>query len=271
MKALPRNRKLVLIGLLLVAGLLSIQLNWGTIAEAAVKSEPVADAGGDFQVTVTLDGTRSFHPLGKKLQFKWKLLEVPPGSSAKLHKKNSTRPSFTADTHGRYVIELTVHSGMKWSASDTLTVSTTYPEGALVPVNTRPYVSPKYQDYLQVYSIQVGGTTYTAPPYAPGTETSTVTGFQVLVLDRSTLLPATDLPYPYTYNTSFSGTSAGYSAMAAFLDQLVFSNNENLLFIISSLHSNEGLASDPIAIGTPACSTLRRFARIVSASVAMRC
>ena len=252
MKALPRCRTLVLIGLLVGTGLLMMQLDSGNIAEAGVGSEPVADAGDDLQVvvgsTVTLDGSRSFHPLGKKLKFKWKLLEVPPGSAAKLHKANSARPSFTADTHGRYTIELTVHSGMKWSTTDTLTVATEYPEGALVPVNTRPDVSPKYQDYLQSYSIQVGGTTYVAPPYAPGTETPTVTGFQVLVLDRSTLLPATDLPYPYTYNTSFSDTSAGYSAMIDCLNQLVSANNEDLLFIISSLHSNEGLISDPFAL-----------------------
>ena len=252
MRVLPRGRTPVLIGLLVATGLLTMQLDSGNVAEAGVRSEPVADAGDDLQVvvgkTVVLDGSRSFHPSGKQLKFKWALLEVPPGSSARLHKKNSVQPSFTADTHGRYVIELTVHSGMKWSSTDTLTVSTAYPEGALVPVDTRPYVNPKYQDYLQSYSIQVGGTTYVAPPYAPGTETSTVTGFQVLVLDRSTLLPATGLPYPYTYNTSFSGTSVGYSAMIDFLSELEYLERSDLVVIISNLYDNHGLISDGPAL-----------------------
>jgi len=190
MKTLPQGRTLVLIGLLLVAGLLPIQLDWGTIAEAAVKSEPVADAGDDLQVlvgeTVTLDGSRSYHLSGKKLKFKWKLIEVPPGSSAKLRKANSATPNFTADKPGRYIIELLVHRGMKWSARDILTVTTTYPdypENALVPVDTRPYKGTKNLP-LEDYSIQVGEITFWAPPYKPGTETSTATGFQVLVLDR---------------------------------------------------------------------------------------
>jgi hypothetical protein len=241
MRALPRNRTMVLIGLLLVAGLLPIQLNWGTIAEAAVKSEPVADAGDDFHVlvgrTVVLDGSRSFHPLGKKLKFKWKFLELPPGSSAKLHKANSATPSFTADKHGTYIIELLVHSGMKWSARDILTVTTTYPdypENALVPVNTRPYTGYKNLP-LEDYSIQVGEITFWAPPYQPGTETSTATGFQVLVLDRKSLQPAA-IPYPWSYNQSFSSTLVGYTDMMTFLIFLESLADNGLLVIISSLN-----------------------------------
>lgn len=234
-----QSRTLVSIGLFVTVCFFTVQLGLGPTAEAAPKSEPVAVVGPDFQVlvgeTVTANGSLSYDPSGKKLQFMWELIEVPPGSTAKLLKRNSPKPSFTADKHGRYIIELQVsNNGIKWSDMVRLTVTTAYPENALVPVDTR-LVSNFHSIYpTYSYSMDIGGTYYAAPPYKSGTGTSAATGFQVLVLDRATLLPAVSLPS--TYNQSFSGTAQGYSDMTTFLGSLT---DPSLLVIISSLYINE--------------------------------
>jgi hypothetical protein len=237
-------RALALIVPLLAVGFFGVQLDLAQNAEAAPKSEPVAViVGPNFQVsvgrTVTVDGSLSYGSSGKKLHYNWELVKAPPDSSAKITKKNSATPSFTPDKHGRYVIELTVHNGIKSSASVSLTLTTEYTGYDLVPVNTRVYQQRNIQNTPQGnYGIQVGTNTYWAPAYYTGTGTATATGFQVLVLDRSSLLPAQNLQSGYTSNQSFGGNAQGYSAMTTFLATLT---STGLLVFISSIDDNSAL------------------------------
>ena len=233
-----QNGRLVFIGLFVTVAFFAGNLGLGPRAEAAAKSEPVAViVGPDFQVsvgrTITVDGRLSYDPSGRKLHFNWELAEAPPDSSANITKKNSATPSFTPDKHGRYVIELTVHNGIKSSDSVSITLTTTYANYDLIPVDTRVQNTPQGD-----YGIQVGTNTYWPPAYYSGTGTATATGFQVLVLDRSSLLPAQTLQSGYTYNQSFGGNQQGYSAMTTFLETL---SDTGLLVIISSIDDNSAL------------------------------
>lgn len=238
MKISCQSRTLVLIVMFLTVGFLALQLGPGPRAEAAAKSEPVAViVGPDIQVsvgsTISVDGSLSYDPSGRKLHFNWEMVEAPPDSSARITKKNSATPSFTPDKHGTYAIQLTVHNGIKSSDTVSITVTTTYAAYDLVPVNTRVQNTPQ-----GVYGIQVGTNIYWPPAYYPGTGTATATGFQVLVLDRSSLLPPQTLQSGYTFNQSFGGSQQGYSAMTTFLATL---SGTGLLVIISSIDDNSAL------------------------------
>lgn len=90
---------------------------------------PVAVAGFDQPAqigdTVVLDGSGSFHPAGKIMEFTWQLTTIPSGSTAVLSDTTAIQPSFTVDLPGEYVAELVVNTGNKVSSPDTVTVSTT--------------------------------------------------------------------------------------------------------------------------------------------------
>ena len=91
-------------------------------------SIPVADAGPDQTVhppaTVSLDGSGSSDADGDRLTYAWVLVEIPAGSVAALSDPAAVAPTFTADTPGRYVAQLTVHDGITASVPDTVVIST---------------------------------------------------------------------------------------------------------------------------------------------------
>ncbi|CCN33374.1 exported hypothetical protein [Vibrio nigripulchritudo SO65] len=76
---------------------------------------PVAIAGINQQAKVgdlvTLDGTKSVDRDNDALSFQWTLVEKPENSTALLNTPNSTRPAFTADQAGNYLIDLVVNDG----------------------------------------------------------------------------------------------------------------------------------------------------------------
>jgi hypothetical protein len=89
---------------------------------------PVADAGPDqsvefYNTTVTLDGSQSHDENGDKLTYAWSLTSRPPGSSATLAGAATAAPSFVADLHGDYIVQLSVSDGFLNSPTDTVTVS----------------------------------------------------------------------------------------------------------------------------------------------------
>ncbi len=84
---------------------------------------PVANAGADQQVeagaTVTLDGTRSYDPLGRDLTYDWDLVSKPEASTVdSLTGSSTANPTFEADAGGVYVATLTVNNGFHDSAGD---------------------------------------------------------------------------------------------------------------------------------------------------------
>jgi beta propeller repeat protein len=89
---------------------------------------PVAEAGDDQSVlligsTVQLDGTQSYDDDGDDIAYAWTIITKPEGSQAVLSDAASPTPTFVADVHGDYVVELTVSDPWDPSSPDRMTVS----------------------------------------------------------------------------------------------------------------------------------------------------
>jgi hypothetical protein len=139
--------------------ILELVVNDGTVDSApdyirisTVNVAPIADAGEDQSVllgsTVTLDGTGSYDPEGKRLTFEWTLYRKPSGSTAVIPKSsmNSPRPSFVADKSGSYYVNLTVYDVNGLVGRDRVIIST---------INVRP-VARIVADFIE--PLRVGGT-----------------------------------------------------------------------------------------------------------------
>jgi len=89
---------------------------------------PVADAGDDQVIieigtVVQLDGSGSYDLDGDPLAYEWTIIQKPLDSTTELSNKYAVNPTFVADTHGDYVIELVVSDPYSSSESDSVTVS----------------------------------------------------------------------------------------------------------------------------------------------------
>ena len=91
-----------------------------SVLASVANSLPVAKAGATQNVvvgtSVTLDGTGSTDANGDLLTYKWSLLYKPTGSLASLASATSSKPTFTADTVGTFVVSLVVNDGKADSA-----------------------------------------------------------------------------------------------------------------------------------------------------------
>jgi len=70
-----------------------------------------------------LDGSGSIDDNHDKISFFWTYIEVPEGSSAELDLTDPVYPTFTADTAGRYQVQLTVDDGKEKSTAAAVTVT----------------------------------------------------------------------------------------------------------------------------------------------------
>lgn len=89
---------------------------------------PIADAGPDQAIiqigsTVQLDGTQSWDPEGDTITYNWSIVSKPEESTAELSDPTSHSPTFQADIHGDYTIELVVSDGSSFSTPDQIIVS----------------------------------------------------------------------------------------------------------------------------------------------------
>lgn len=89
---------------------------------------PVADAGEDQVIIiigtlVTLDGTQSWDDEGDTMDYLWSIVSKPIGSLTELDDPNSATPSFSADIHGDYVVQLIVNDPWDVSQPDTVKIS----------------------------------------------------------------------------------------------------------------------------------------------------
>jgi hypothetical protein len=91
-----------------------------SVLASVANSLPVAKAGATQNVvvgtSVTLDGTASTDANGDSLTYKWSLLYKPTGSLASLASATNSKPTFTADTVGTFVVSLVVNDGKADSA-----------------------------------------------------------------------------------------------------------------------------------------------------------
>ena len=117
-------------------------------------SAPVADAGPDQVVIqvgtqVYLDGSKSWDDNGDPITFFWSLKNKPTESTAILSNASSATPSFIADIHGEYVIQLIVSDS--WSSSDIDTVTISFE-------NIKPVaVAGNNQSMLQGSTVSLNG------------------------------------------------------------------------------------------------------------------
>jgi hypothetical protein len=88
-----------------------------TVTVSTLNSPPVADAGPDQVITVVgtvvhLNGSQSYDPDGQSITYQWSILSKPVGSKAALSGSSTSKPSFTADVHGDYTIQLVVKDSL---------------------------------------------------------------------------------------------------------------------------------------------------------------
>lgn len=89
-------------------------------------TKPIAEAGEDQSVLVVgsdvkLNGKQSRDPDDDPISYEWAMNSKPTGSKAALSNSLSEAPSFVADVHGTYIIQLVVRD--QWVASDPDTVT----------------------------------------------------------------------------------------------------------------------------------------------------
>jgi len=95
---------------------------------SSFNAPPVAEAGDDQSIltigtTVQLDGTQSYDDDGDPITYAWEIIAKPEGSLAALSDTTAPMPTFVADLHGDYIIELTVSDPWAPSSPDRVTVS----------------------------------------------------------------------------------------------------------------------------------------------------
>ena len=101
-----------------------------TVMISTLNVAPVADAGVDQTITVIgttmqLDGTQSYDPDGDDITYQWTFTSKPDGSNASIESANTATPTFEADVHGDYVVQLVVNDASMPSSYDTVTISFT--------------------------------------------------------------------------------------------------------------------------------------------------
>lgn len=104
-----------------------LQSNPAQVVITTGNAAPTANAGRDQTVSgglVTLDGSGSFDPNGDAIIFDWRLVSIPPGSTAVLFDPAAASPTFTVDLAGRYVAQLVVDDGLLSSSIDEVIIDT---------------------------------------------------------------------------------------------------------------------------------------------------
>ena len=108
------------------------------VTVSTTNSPPVAAAGPDQSINiigtlVQLDGNQSFDEDGDSLTYEWTFISQPAGSNATLNTENPQKPTFVADVHGEYKVQLVVKDF--WTASQPAAVTVSF-------LNVQPQANP---------------------------------------------------------------------------------------------------------------------------------
>lgn len=108
-------------------GQASSPLSTVSVVVSLSNSAPVANAGIDQNVTVgatvTLNGSLSSDADSDPIQFEWRLINQPTGSSQSPTPPDSARPTFVASQAGTYVAQLIVSDGRQKSEPKVVTIN----------------------------------------------------------------------------------------------------------------------------------------------------
>ena len=94
-----------------------------------VNAAPAANAGADQNVItlteITLDGSSSIDPDNSPtpITYHWAIVSKPAISNISLNNLSATKPTFTPDVDGTYVLQLIVNDGRIDSTADTTTIT----------------------------------------------------------------------------------------------------------------------------------------------------
>lgn len=133
-------------------------LGLSSVADSVIISTyntvPVADAGLDQAVTVIgttiqLGGAQSYDEDGDTIYYSWTMTQKPIGSSAMLSDPSSPTPTFVADVHGDYEVELVVYDSWGVSVPDKVAISF---------INVKPVANPGgNQSVIEGDSVTLNG------------------------------------------------------------------------------------------------------------------
>jgi len=116
-----------LLSLVVSDGKLSSAISTTTIIASVANAAPVANAGPNQNVIVgrqvTLDATASTDANKDTLTYTWVMVSRPATSAAVLSSTTASKPTFTADKAGTYVMSLLVNDGKLSSQLAVVTVS----------------------------------------------------------------------------------------------------------------------------------------------------
>ena len=100
------------------------------VTVSTLNSPPVANAGLDQAIAVIgtvvhLNGSQSYDPDGQPITYQWSISSEPAGSHATLDVPTAVKPSFVANVHGDYSIQLIVTDSLG-TASDPAIVKVSF-------------------------------------------------------------------------------------------------------------------------------------------------
>ena len=116
---------------------------------------PVARAGSAQSVVtgevVTLDGSASRDANGDALTYRWAFTSKPHGSLAALSNAAVSKPTFTADVTGAYVVNLVVNDGTVNSAASAISINAN--------INAAPVAKAGFDRSVVIGTVTLNGST----------------------------------------------------------------------------------------------------------------
>lgn len=114
-----------------------------SVTITALNRAPVANAGGGLSsvnvgTQIPLNGSNSYDPDGDFITYSWTFYSRPAGSSAVLLNNTTSRPFFTPDIAGTYILTLTVSDGEIISQISSLIINANNP--SLPPVAVKHFL-----------------------------------------------------------------------------------------------------------------------------------
>lgn len=152
---------------------------------------------------VTLDGTGSTTPNGGTLSYAWTLTTKPDGSAAVLSDATGSKPSFTPDKPGDYVVDLVVKDAKVGSPVVRVTIPATNPDPVAV-------ITPATQSVLQGSTVSLNGATSLPPTGAAAADLRYEWKFSA----QPDGLPATVLVDAASAKPSFTASKLGVYKLA---------------------------------------------------------